>query len=65
MYCGRRYRVCAGAPRPDPAFSRRRVFPFARRRRVAFVVPVTDAAKVMGKALVATPERLQEADADL
>ena len=32
---------------------------------MAFVFAVTDAAKVMGKALVATPERLQEADADL
>lgn len=40
-------------------------FPFAPETPPSFIYPVIDAAKTLGKSLVASPERQQEADADL
>jgi len=40
-------------------------FPFAPRGRAGFIPSVMDASKVIGKTLVASPERAQEADADM
>mgnify|MGYP001000856631 FL=1 len=41
------------------------IFQFAPPRSPAFLGEVFEATKVLGKTLVATPERQQEADADL
>jgi RNA polymerase sigma factor (sigma-70 family) len=59
--------VCSGANRieTDRSVTVLGYFPFAHRTPLPFADTVMDATKVLGKALVASPERRQEADADL